>query len=334
MLLRCSSHIAFDTAQSGASAKSAGARFRQLTQIPSEVTLEYRQGRLAHARQPKESHQMNGHRTIVGLCILCALLTSALAAPSASAITGTTAFTCSEAAETKDRVGEHCLNIEGTKKFGHIPITANTTTELTTTNDKTANNTTTARIGKLRVTIAGVPLELQVTGASASGWMTNAVNPTTKEHYSHGEGTTTFTGVTVTEPAGRGCKVFTDKEETGPPSEGEVGVVHTRVLKATTEGQGDNLKLEPADGPTKSFMNFFITCESKIEAIEGTWSCTGSLKGQLNGATIEYTHATVTTENQLKCRGAKAGVDFGTTGKGRANSLETYKPLSTTTVTT
>ncbi|HEX6666706.1 MAG TPA: hypothetical protein VF081_08950 [Solirubrobacterales bacterium] len=278
---------------------------------------------------------MNGRRAIVGLCMLCALLVSAFAAQSASAITGTTAFTCSEAAAVKDRVGAHCLNIEGEKKFGHVAIAENTTTELEGTNANTATNTTTSRIGKLRETIGGVPLELQATGVGGSGTMENK-KTAGGEHYAEGSGTITFTGVTVTEPAGRGCKVFTHKEDGSgdPGEEGAEGIVHTLPLKATTEGQGDSLKFTPVVG--EKFANFWITCTTKLAAIEGTWSCTGSVKGVPNGATTEFTHATVTTENTLKCRGSKAGIDGALTLKGKDPKIvgDTFKPIAATTVTT
>ncbi|HEX6666692.1 MAG TPA: hypothetical protein VF081_08870 [Solirubrobacterales bacterium] len=276
---------------------------------------------------------MTGRRAISGLCMLCALLVSAFAAQSASAITGTTAFTCSKEAAVKDLRGEHCSLVEPIpQEYGHVPIAENTTTTTLITNEKTASSTTTSRIGKLRETIGGVPLEFQATGVSGSGSMVNK-KAANGEHFTEGEGTITFTGVTVTEPAGRGCQVYTHKEDGSgnPGEEGEAGVVHTRTLKATTEGQGDNVKFTAKDGG--SFANFWITCTTKLAAIEGTWSCTGSVKGQPNGATTNFTHATVTTENLLKCRGSKVGIDGSGTELGRHN-VGGYTPLSKTTVTT
>ena len=52
---------------------------------------------------------MTGRRAIAGLCMLSALLISAVAAQSAMAITGTTAFTCKEVtAGTGHFKGAHC----------------------------------------------------------------------------------------------------------------------------------------------------------------------------------------------------------------------------------
>ncbi|HEX6667084.1 MAG TPA: hypothetical protein VF081_10875 [Solirubrobacterales bacterium] len=281
---------------------------------------------------------MNGRRAIVGLCMLCALLTSAFAAQSASAITGTTAFTCVKGAKPEDRKGEHCLEIEpliANKEYGHVPIAQDTTTELTGTNEKTEEGTTAASTGRLRLTIAGVPLELGATGVDGSGWMENKV-AASGEHYAHGKGTITFTGVKVTKPEGRGCKVFTDSDL---GVKGEEGVVHTRELTATTElqkaGEPHFLNFKAADGG--NFANFYVECEEgkKIPAIEGTWSCSGSVKGQPNGATTVFTHATVTTENLLKCKGTKSGIEGKLTLSSRAKgSGGAFTPLAATTVAT
>ncbi|HEX6667245.1 MAG TPA: hypothetical protein VF081_11680 [Solirubrobacterales bacterium] len=278
---------------------------------------------------------MNGRNTIVGLCMLCALLVSAFAAQSASAeiIKGTTTFTCVKNAPPEDLRGEHCLP-EGNapKEYGHVAFAQDTTTQITGTNAKTANDTTTAAVSRLKTTIAGVPLELSATGVSGSGWMENKV-AANGEHYAHGKGTITFTGVEVTKPEGRGCKVYTDNEAT--KTEGEVGVVHTRELTATTQGQEMALKFQPAEGET--FANFFVTCEpgKQIPAIEGTWSCNGSVKGTPNGATTGFTHEATTTQNTLKCKGTKSGIDGQLTLIGRhKDSAGTYNPLSNTTVET
>ncbi|HEX6664982.1 MAG TPA: hypothetical protein VF081_00125 [Solirubrobacterales bacterium] len=272
---------------------------------------------------------MNGRRTIVGLCMLCALLVSAFAAQSASAITGTTAFTCVKNAQPENRVGEHCLDIPGTRNYGHVAIAQDKTTEIKGTNEKTESETTKSRVGRLKLTIAGVPLELSATGVSGEGWMENKVNAS-GEHYAHGKGTITFTGVQVTTPGPGRCTVTTDNAG----AEGAVGVVHTRELTATTEGQGHNLQFTPAAvGP---FATFWITCNApQIPALEGKWECTGSAKGQPNGATTEFAHSTVTTENTLKCKGTKSGIDGALTLSGREKgSTGAYNPLAATTVTT
>ncbi|HEX6825868.1 MAG TPA: hypothetical protein VF077_06060 [Nitrospiraceae bacterium] len=271
---------------------------------------------------------MNGRRAIVGLCMLCALLVSAFAAQSASAV-GTTAFTCTKDAPTKDRFGEHCLTSGTPLEYGHKEIAQDTTTELSGTNAKTLNNTTESSSGILKVTVGGIPLELKAATVTGSGWMENKKNGA-GEHYAHGKGTITFSGVTVVNPPERGCKVTTDNEP-APGTMGEEGVVHTRELTATTEGKGDFLTFRAAD--EGNFANFFVTCEKKLEAVEGTWSCSGSVLGVPNGATTEFTH-TKTTEapNTLKCRGSKAGIEGKLTLSGRAKGdTGAYTPLAVTT---
>ncbi|HEX6666466.1 MAG TPA: hypothetical protein VF081_07715 [Solirubrobacterales bacterium] len=277
---------------------------------------------------------MNGRRAIVALCMLCALLVSAFAAQSASAITGTTAFTCVKGKGTFR--GEHCLSAGGAAaEYGHVEVAQDKTTETTTTNAKSANETNVTRIMKIRMNIAEEPFELQVTGVSGSGWIENK-KAVSGEHYVHGKGSITFTGVTVTEPVGKGCRVTTHKEDGSgsPGEEGEEGIIHTRELTTTTEGQGNLVKLRAADnGPV---ANFWITCEiKKVPAIEGTWTITGSVQGVSNGATVNFTHSETTTQNKLFARGAKVGFDGGLTLSGREKgSAGAYAPLATTNVET
>ncbi|HEX6666680.1 MAG TPA: hypothetical protein VF081_08810 [Solirubrobacterales bacterium] len=280
---------------------------------------------------------MNGRRAIVGLCMLCALLVSAFAAQSASAITGTTAFTCVKGGGGKDLRGEHCLATgSAAQEFGHVAVAENTTTDLSATNLKSANETITRSTWRLTVTIAGVPMELTATDVSGSGWLENKQSSSI-EHYAHGKGTLTFTEVIVAKPENKGCKVTTHKEDGSgsPGEEGEAGVVHTRELTATTEGQGDVVKIQAADGG--NFANFWITCEKgkEVPAIEGTWSCNGSVKGVPSGATTAFTGTETTTQNTLKCKNTKTGFEGSSTMSGREKgSAEALTPLAQTTINT
>ncbi|HEX6666679.1 MAG TPA: hypothetical protein VF081_08805 [Solirubrobacterales bacterium] len=277
---------------------------------------------------------MNGRRTIVGLCMLYALIVSAFAAQGASAISGTTAFTCVKGGGAKDLRGQHCIST-GTapQEYGHVEVAQGQTTEVMATNANTAGNTTESSVIRLKFTIAGVPVELTSTGLSGSGTIENKKNAA-GEHYTHTEGTTTFTGVNVVQPAGKGCQVYTHKEDGSgsPGEEGESGVIHTRALTGTTEGQGDNFKYTAADHGV--FANFWLTCTTKVEACEGTITVTGSVKGQPSGTTSTLTHATTTAENTLKAKGTKAGFEGNLTISARANSGQAFTPLAETTVTT
>jgi hypothetical protein len=77
-------------------------------------------------------------RAIAGACLLCALLVSAFAAQSASAVTkGTTAFTCKETG-TGDFKDAHCKEgvSPGTGSFKHVEVAKDTTTHITVTDEK------------------------------------------------------------------------------------------------------------------------------------------------------------------------------------------------------
>lgn len=264
-------------------------------------------------------------RAIVGACMLGALVLSAFAAQNAAAATkGTTAFTCVK--EKGSLRGEHCLTTGGgASEYGHVEIAEGTTTEIIGTNGKTATETTAAGLTRLKMTVAGVAFELTATQVSASGLIRNSKD-VTGEHYVEGTLTIVFEGVTVSKPAGKGCKVFLN--------EGEIveGEVDTKLLKATTTGQGDNLKLEPAIETT--LATFFIKCGGGLEGLGGTWTITGSLSCPVTGATITCSHEAVTTANTLKVKGSKAGLEGSLTISGRALASGAYTPLSPTTVET
>jgi hypothetical protein len=278
---------------------------------------------------------MTGRRAIVGICMLCALIISAVAAQSAMAVSGTTAFTC-----VKDPAGtlkgEHCLTGGTGENYKHVEIAQDTTTEIEVTNAKTVNETKEASSQIFKATIAGVPLELKATGVSGTGTLTNKKDAATGEHYVTGTVTYKYTGVTVAKPEGKGCEVFTDKGPGEP--HGTLGEVDVHADFTTTE-QGDSIKFTPAasTGVGAPFATFNITCGGLVPALEGTWEVNGSITCKPTaptGATIHCVHNEVTTANTLKTKGVKAGLEGTITVKGRANSGEAYKPLSMTTVTT
>jgi hypothetical protein len=275
---------------------------------------------------------MNGRRAIVGLCMLCALVVSAFAAQSASATEskGTTAFTCKPvipAKETKGFSKAHCkpedaVNTEA--KFEHVEIPESTTTKITGNNKDTEGK---AVHSTLVSTAFGATVELTAKTLTGEGWMTNAKDPTTGEHYAHGEGTITYTDVTVVKPAN--CVVDTHD---GTLTPGPSGIVHTEPLKATTKGQGDRLKFEPKEGTT--FAKFWITGAGC--PFNQTFTVTGSVNAPVDGATTNATEADTTSQNTLKLNGAKAGISGTLTieGKDEVAKDTTYEPLSATTVET
>jgi hypothetical protein len=289
---------------------------------------------------------MNGRRAIVGLCMLCALVFSAFAAQSASAASnGTTAFTCVKGKGTLK--GEHCLTTgSAPAEYGHVAVVEETTTELEISSAKTAEETKAAGTTVFKEILGGAELELKssnVTGTQIetevegkkvldTSWLTNKKDPVTGEHYIEGTALYHYAGVVVAKPAGKNCKVFTDNEAT--KEKGAEGIVDVH-LKFTTKEQGDFIKFEPATGT--AFATFFVECNPKLgEPLEGTWTITGSVKCPPTGATIICSHTETTTQNTLKGKGFKAGIEGPVTISGRDPTLKetTYTPLSTTTVAT
>jgi hypothetical protein len=251
----------------------------------------------------------------------CALLVSAFAAQGASAITGTTAFTCVEGG-TKDFKDSHCKENEPGGKFGHVAIAQDKTTKLT--GDDAGGVTI------LKATVGGIPITLtaQNLDVRENAWMKNQL-AASGEHYVHGEFKLTYTEVTVT-GAGKECFIYEDE---GPGTPGPKGAIATGQLTATTQGQGDSLKITPAVGPI--FASFWITDANHSTAkciTGGTYEVLGSVTGKPNGATVNFTHSEVTTANTLSLGtagvGFKAGLEGSVTLKGEGT------PLSVTTVTT
>jgi hypothetical protein len=272
---------------------------------------------------------MTARKNIVGLCMLCALVFSAFAAQGASAATkGTTAFTCVSGAGTLR--GQHCLTTgTASATFGHVAIAENTTTELEVTNEKTFEETTTARPTILKGTIAGVALTLTAKkvskGPESVNWVENK-KAASGEHYIHGEFRIHFTEVT----ANHGCKIFDD---TGGVK-GAEGTLTTTQLTTTTEGQGDFLKFQPSVGNV--ILTYTVSgCEAGFSSLEKTYKVEGSVKGVPTGATVVFSHAETTAQGTLKLNELTVGTEGALTLSGRAKgSTGAYTPLSATTVET
>jgi hypothetical protein len=284
---------------------------------------------------------MNGRRSIIGLCLLCALGISAIAAQSASAVfTGTTAFTCAAVtpkAETKGFSDAHCKSAVSTNAaFEHVAIANDETTELNVSNETTGG---VKAPFILTATVAGATLELEGAKVSGTGTIHNHLEG--EEHQATGTATIKFEEVKVKKPLTAGgvpkCVVKTDNA--GVP--GAEGVVDA-VVNSTTKGQGDALLFEPdkpkADEP---FSSFWIeqnpaTAEKCPAALVKKWDIIGSIKAtKIEGATFSFTIAdTQTTQGTLRVgstEGPKAGIEGTITLSARANSGESYTPLSLTT---
>lgn len=222
-------------------------------------------------------------KAIIGLVAACALAFSAFAAQgSAYANTG---FTCGEAQGNKDFGGIHCEPgtkvPNGTGKFGHVAITTAT------------SMTFTGALTKVKSTQSGVTLELQSTEATGAGTMEN------KEEggvmFIHGTGVITYNNVTVTAPAGLGCKV-------------SGGKVVTKELTMTSKGLTEELKFAPLAGETSAFSVFTVEGCS-IPALNHAYTTKGSVKGQTDGATVKLSHVSSTGQGTYTMQGQLAGID-------------------------
>jgi hypothetical protein len=269
---------------------------------------------------------MIGRKSAIGLSLLCAIFLSVFVAPGALAASkGTTAFTCKETGAGGTFTKAHCKPSDaGSGKYSHVAIPQDTATEITANNETTGGETTSSQLMfAFGDTMTGVATE--VTGA---GVMENKIDGATGEHYIRGEGTLTYTGISEIEG---GCSVYTDN---GGGEKGEKGVVHTNVLEFTTKGQGDFVKIAPKEGTTFATA---ILDGCSLEGLNATYKWVGSMKCPIEGATIVCNKDEILAAKTMRVNtagGPLAGL-FGTyTLKGRANSGESYTPISPTTVET
>ncbi len=236
---------------------------------------------------------------------------------------GTTAFTCAPDAQPNSDAGfagGHCRigdGVETNAAFKHTEITQDTTTDLAVTNAGTAGETATSTPSKIHSVISGVEVEIQATGVTGTGTVTNVLSGI--EHVTEGTGTLEFKGVTVLKPSGKSCVVKT-------------GEIKTKELKATTAKQGMGLKVQPKEGTL--FAEFNIE-GCTIAALNGKYEAKGSVVAAPSRGTTEFTGAATTEPSTLTLRGQKAGIDGALTFSGRTKGSEGgYTPLSPTTMNT
>jgi hypothetical protein len=258
---------------------------------------------------------MIGRRAMIGLCMMCALIFSAIAAQGASAASnGTTAFTCIESSEG---VGvkwsdAHCKTESATGKYRHVAVAENAETNVSVTNEVTSGVVSKPLLESKQ---AGVAEQLTAGKVSCVGCvLTNRKNESTGEHFVDATGKLKYTEVTVTKPSGKGCKV-------------KGGEVTTKELTATTAGQGDAAKFTPV---TPAIFAEFEIEGCSTEALNGLYKVEGSLIAEIAGATTKTTHAKVTEQGTLFVREQKAGLE----GEITVNNIASGNPLAATTVAT
>ncbi|HSS33974.1 MAG TPA: hypothetical protein VLL27_11910 [Solirubrobacterales bacterium] len=261
---------------------------------------------------------MFNYKVLIALCTVSALLISAFAAQSATAL-GTKAFTClsvSPAAGTQGFARSHCKPSDAVPtdaEFEHFSFPKGLKTEINLRDFTTAG----ARSGAvLKSTVAGSAIELVAEEVNGTGSMENG--EVGSESIASGEATVTYSGITEKL---LGCKV------TGKP--GGAGVVETKQLVGTTQAVGDRLKITPKEGTV--FAEFELT---ECSVGPTTVKVVGSVLGVPDGATVNTSHLDVTTEKSLRlgsALGPIAGLAVTWTISGRTAAGSSYAPLSPTT---
>lgn len=235
---------------------------------------------------------MIGYKSLLAVCMLCALVLSAFGAANAAA--EPRAYLCYEGASTKDFSDAHCLNkATPPSKFGHGFI-GEPSASVGVTNGDTASGTTASTPATLRSTIAGVEVEVRCTTAGGMGLLTN------EETYVKASGTIEYTSCTVAKPAGKGCAV-------------KGGAITTNELALSNLGQGaGSIKLSPVSGT--EFASVVIE-KCSVEPLNGTFPVAGSLIATMTGATVTTSEAGLTAQGTLKLGGSKAGLESALTVK-------------------
>jgi len=145
-----------------------------------------------------------GLRAIFALALLCALLSSACAAQSASAslAKNTTAFTCVKGGGETDFSDAHCDKFVGAKngEYGHLAIKVGETTKVIFTNASTANSTKESTPAIFKAEPFKVKTEITCNTVKGEGTVTNE-EPEAKVHRGSGSGTTEGTACSVQKPA-------------------------------------------------------------------------------------------------------------------------------------
>jgi len=235
---------------------------------------------------------MKASRTFWSLSALVALAVSAFAAQTASAQTW---YECAPGAKPGVFKDAHCKEkTNPAEGFVHIKLPANTLIPVTWSNLTTG---TERSIVKLKSVQSGVTLELQATEAAGTGEIQNREEGETT--WGEGSGVLTYKNVTVTAPAGKGCKVAG-------------GTITSKKLAATTKGLTNQIKFSPFEGTT--FTE--VTIEGcSVAALNHVYPVTGSIIGNTEGTTTNLTHTATTTQGTLFFFGQKVGIEVQTTLK-------------------
>jgi hypothetical protein len=258
---------------------------------------------------------MNGRRAVIGLCMLCALLISAIGAQGASAA-GTTAYTCKKV-EPPSGAGfskAHCKAADAVASnaaYAHVEIPAGEQTVTTVTNAGNGTNTETTVSQVLNGKILGVSVGITCTGVTGTGTQTNVANteePKTSMRIS-GTSALNYTGCTTKVP---NCTIKNPIEA-------------NTTVESTHTGVNEKEKGLTFKQVGEQFTKIVFQGESC--AIAGTYPVTGKAVGRVDGATITFN----TGEDELKLGPEAADITGTVTVSGRKTTEVVCTPLSITT---
>jgi hypothetical protein len=259
---------------------------------------------------------MIGHRAVICLAVLAALVVSAVSVAGASAaVTGTTAFTCVKS-ETGTQVGPHCLAGTPTVANAYTHVGFTTQTAGTATSANTKEETKASKASLLEVTLGGLKTEIECTEVHGESLMNNKTAG--EEMYVHVTGSLLYTGCKLLKPQPTKCS--------------SAAVISTEPLTGTSQGQGDGALIKPSSEkkePNFALIKIFgAECPVKNEV---GYPVMGSVKATISGATVESVAATVTAQETLSVGGQKAGLEGALTLKAQEKEGEETKPLTFTT---
>lgn len=229
---------------------------------------------------------MIGRRALAGISLLCVLAFCALAAPSAFATKGTTAYTCVKVSKEAQFEDAHCTKGGSGAGYRHEEIEPGKNTGLTISNKNTAGSKTegdTAAV--LNATLFNEAATITCTNMHGGGSLTNTAGPPMSV-----SGTLDLkflecdakVGTTTCEVigAGTGVGVYTGKVSFATPS---------------TPTEVDEVKFEE-DGEVLS--KFKVKCPAPINK-EVAVELTGTTTANISGATLEFTKKS--TEGNGSC---------------------------------
>jgi hypothetical protein len=259
---------------------------------------------------------MTARKAIFGLCAVCAMLFSAIAAQGAMA-ESQTAYKCAAVASGATFSDAHCKTAASGSGFKHEEFSGSIAAALTNVTTGTEREA-----GFLESVVGGLNTILEAKKVEGTGTVANAVSGT--EMYAEGLAETlTFSEVTVTN---RACEIFGITPGTGVKT---LGTVKTQPIRGTTKGQALGvIKFEPQTAGGK-FAEFELTGASCPEALKGLYPVFGTFLSQkTEGATTPVNAAKVTEAKTLRLKNATTGPVAGLGGKVTINSSGTGLALT------